>query len=106
MFQEVRSSASWDRSTLTRSIWSQEAEDLTSGNIEGEVSDGHFAAKDFAQPAGAYGKVGKSGHLHRSAESAQRSGQTQGIGRVPVTCQGMDHSALDPQQTIPISLRE
>src|SRR5215813_3268981 len=50
--------------TLTRAIWSQETENLTPGDIEGEVSHCHLAVEDFTQPTGADGKVGRSGHLH------------------------------------------
>src|SRR5262249_46323965 len=36
----------------------------------------------------------------------QRSRQVQGVGRAAVPGQRMDHSVLDPQQTIPSSLRK
>jgi hypothetical protein len=71
------------RSALTRSVWSQEAEDLTSENIEGEMSDSHFAAKDFTQPTGAYGKVGRSGHLHRLADQRSEAARLKASDEFP-----------------------
>src|SRR5579864_1540306 len=81
--REYQSQQHFHRRALTCAIWSQEAEDLTPGNIEGEVPDGHFAAEDFAQPTGAYGKVGKSGRLHRSADQRSEAARLKASDEFP-----------------------
>src|SRR5207244_373792 len=71
------------RSALTRAVWSQEAEHLTPGNIEGEVSDCHFAAEDFAQPTGAYGKIRSSAHLRLSADQRSEAARLKASDALP-----------------------
>jgi hypothetical protein len=61
---EYQAQQHFHRGALTCAIWSQKTEDLTSRNIEGEVSDCYLAAEDFSQPTGVYGKVRSSAHLH------------------------------------------
>ena len=71
------------RGALTRTIRSQEAEDLTPGNIEGEVSDCHFAPENFAQPVGAYGKVGRSAQFQLSVDQCSEAARLKASDELP-----------------------
>src|SRR5262249_23632762 len=69
--------------TLAGPVWSQETENLTPGNIEGEVSHGHFPAENLAQPAGSYGKVGRSDYLHRSIDQRSEAARLKASDELP-----------------------
>jgi hypothetical protein len=80
---EYQAQQHFHRSALTCAIWSQEAENLTPGNIEGEVSDCHFAAEDFAQPTGTYGKVTISAHLDLSTDQRNEAARLKASDELP-----------------------
>src|SRR5262250_2596422 len=80
---EYQAQQHFHRGALTCAIWSQKAEDFTPGNIEGEVSDCHFAAEDFAQTAGAYREVRRSAHLHLPSDQRSEAARLKASDELP-----------------------
>jgi hypothetical protein len=62
---EYQAQQHFDGGAFTRTVWSQKAKDLTPRNSEGEVSDCHFAAKDFAKSTGADREIVGLAHVYR-----------------------------------------
>ena len=80
---EYQAQQHFHRSALTCAVWSQEPKDLTPRNIEGEVSDCHLAAEDFAKPTGTDGQVRRSDHLHLSTDQRNEAARPKASDELP-----------------------